>query len=800
MRNILKMYRPASWWGARWRDALPAGNGRIGAAVYGSVSNEIIMLSHELLWHNSITDDLPDVSASLGEVRALLESHQPEKAAEVYTDAFASRGYEPVIGEPFPLGDLKISRRAVSAFSEYERSLNMETGEITVKWLEGRNKFTRRLFVSRVDNIVVLELSSSLPGRISADFSLGFHDTEGFPDSKLEAAAVPGNIETFSADGFLYFSAVNDDGRDYGAVTRCIYFGGNSFFESGRCRVQNADSVLLLTSLFTGGVRSKAWAENKGKLMQLPGEYQYLFKRHAEEHGKLFRGVSIELDSEEEGLTDASNEELLLQAYRGNLTRTLAEKMWMFGRYLLISGAYEKGLPLPLHGLWTGEWNPYWGFNMVNENLQMIYWQTLQGNLMPLVLPVFDYFENLMDDFRENARKLFGCRGIFIPAPTAPDSGLLKTLSPHIIYWTGGAGWIAELYFDYYQFTGDRTFLENRALPFLLESARFYEDFFTLGDDGFFISSPSVSPENNPGNYWNGDGMCEEMETTINASMDFSIAREVFTHLLETLKLLEAEQSEQDYWKQLLEKIPGYQVNEEGVLKEWLHPDFKDNYHHRHLSHAYPVFPGTDLIEEDNPILYRAFVKAAEKRLEIGLGEQSSWSLTHLANTFARMGKGEKALDVLGIFSRTAVVDTLFSMGNDWRGMGTSVSIPWAPFQIDANMGFTSAVQEMLLYSRPGMIKLLPALPAQWLKGSFQNMFCRGQIKVSLKWDFANCLITGTFLAASDIKITVKFPAVIERLEGLQTSESSFGFCYREVSLAGGKSVSFKAELSEACC
>ncbi len=793
-KNLLKIYHPSSWWGAGWRDALLAGNGRIGAAVYGAVANETVMLSHEHLWHNSVSPELPDVSNSLKDVRALLNSHRPEEAAEVYPSALKSRGYEPVIGEPFPLGDLKISQRAGSAFRNYERTLNMETGEISVEWLDGQNKFTRRLFVSRTENVVVLELSASVPGSVTAGVTLDLHKPDVFLSPGAGQNSIPGDVEKRGRDGFLFLGAVNDDGRDFGSVLRCISFGGSISYEGETLNVLNADRVLLVTALFVNGEREREWEQNQKMLMDLSCEYQELFSGHSSEHGRLFHGVSINLNPEEE-FSNSSNEELLLHAYRGNLTRTLAEKMWAFGRYLLISGTYDKGLPLPLHGLWTGEWNPFWGFNMVNENLQMIYWQAFQGNLPSLILPVFDYFESLIEDFKENARKIYGCRGIFIPAPTAPDSGLLKSVVPHIIHWTGGAGWIAQLYFDYYLFTGDLEFLESRALPFILESARFYEDFFTVGEDGFFISSPSNSPENTPGNYWDGDGMSEKMETTINASMDFSIAGEVFRHLITVIGLLGGDQVEAAHWESLLERIPGYEINEDGAVKEWLHPDFNDNYHHRHFSHIYPVFPGTELIEEDDSGLFGAFVTAAEKRMEEGLGEQSAWSLTHMANTFARMGEGEKALDSLGIFCRTAVVDTLFSMGNDWRNMGTSVDIPWAPFQIDANMGFTSAVQEMLLFSRPGMIKLLPALPDQWSKGSFRNMLCRGGVEVSIEWDLDQRFITGTFLSSSDQNITVKFPGKVENLEGPEEASSSLGLCYREILLSKGEPVLFQAEL-----
>ncbi|HML45612.1 MAG TPA: glycoside hydrolase family 95 protein, partial [Clostridia bacterium] len=184
------------------------------------------------------------------------------------------------------------------------------------------------------------------------------------------------------------------------------------------------------------------------------------------------------------------------------------------------------GLPCPLLGLWHGDYKAMWSFNMLNENLQMIYWTALSGNMPELLLAVFDYFESMMDDFRENARKLFGCRGIYIPAVTTPHVGIIQCISRHILNWTAGAGWLAQHYYDYYRYTQDERFLKERALPFLREVALFYEDFFTLDENGYYESAPSVSPENTPGNYADR-GDSAYFEVTMNATMDFAVAKEV---------------------------------------------------------------------------------------------------------------------------------------------------------------------------------------------------------------------------------------------------------------------------------
>ncbi|MEC0371666.1 glycosyl hydrolase family 95 catalytic domain-containing protein [Paenibacillus chibensis] len=747
----LKLRTPSSWWGAGWREALPTGSGTVGAAVYGAVHRETVMLTHGDLWWQSATPDLPDVSGRLPEMRRLMLEGREAEAEPILVDELRRQGYEPAMAVPLPLCDLTIVSAVNEGFKHYSRELDMQTGEVTVRWKDRGAAFERALFASRPEDMIVMALRGEKRGMLQARLSLGLHDPADVkrPPGRPEAP-LPAEAESGSDGVYLWYAARSDDGSDFGAVARVIPAGGRLTAEGNETVISGADEALVLLRMFVHGSREKEWQRLTAELAAEERSYKELLASHVLAHGQLFERTLLDLGAEGRG---RSNEELLLEAYQGEAPLAMLEKMWAYGRYLLISSSREGGSPCHLYGLWCGEYRGFWAFNMANENLQMIYWQALSGRMPELLLPVFDYVERLLDDFRLNARHIYGCRGIFIPAPTAPDSGLLKTLAPHIVHWTGAAGWIAQHYYDYYLYTRDREFLRNRALPFLREVALFYEDFFITGEDGQLISCPSNSPENKLGNGTGGP-----KGTTVNATMDFAIAKEVLSRLVAGAGEEGLYPEEVPVWKELLSRIPGYQLNEDGAVREWMHSPYGDEYHHRHQSHLYPMFPGKEITRDKDPELFQAFLTAVKKRLVVGLKEQTGWSLAHMSNLYARLGEGNLALECLDLLSRSAVMNNFFTLHNDWRNMGIGLSMDWAPFQIDANMGFTAAVQEMLLYSEPGLIRILPALPDRWRRGRAHGLLACGNIEVDVDWNREKEALTVMLKTVSSQRVTLKLP------------------------------------------
>ncbi|TMV44731.1 glycoside hydrolase family 95 protein [Paenibacillus mesophilus] len=755
-RNRLEMRRPSSWWGGLWREALPSGNGIVGAAVYGGVRAETVLINHAELWHAGLKGQLPDVSSALPDIRRRMREGSYMEAKTALTEALAEREYESKREVPLPLCDIKLTMSAPEAFRRYRRSLDMETGEVSIRWESAGASYERVLFVSRRDDMIVYELRASGDGgTIEAEIGLMPHDKAD--SSPSIPPYVESSAETMADGEYLYYSATNDDGCDFGAVLRIIPNGGQVVCSGGKAAISGTDRVLLLIQVFMRGDRAKDWPRLAQRLGSVAFSYEELLERHASLHRPLFLSAEIRLGREE---AERSNEELLLDAYEGEgLPPGLAEKMWQFGRYLFISATRADGMPVPLYGLWGGEYRLMWSHFMANENIQMMYWHASVGGLSELVPALFRYYEGMIDVFRDNARKLYGCRGIFIPAGTTPKVGTPFQTVPVILYWTGAAGWLAQHFYEYGLFTGDRTYLKERALPFMREAALFYKDFFEEGEDGYYRSYPSVSPENTPANFFppGPKPLAHPMPCTINATLDFAIAKELLTNLIEGSREAGVYGEELGGWEAMLRRIPPYEINDDGAVKEWMHPHFEDNYRHRHISHSYPLFPGKEITRQSDSVLFEAFGTAIGKRLVIGIGDQTAWSLAHLANLYARMEEGDRALECLELLARSCLLGNLYTVHNDWRSMGVTLPDRKAPVQLDGNMGWVSAVQEMLLYVSPKLVKLLPALPAAWSNGAVRGLrFCAGSI--SLEWDAEHGTFAASLHAERDASFRVKTP------------------------------------------
>ena len=328
------------------------------------------------------------------------------------------------------------------------------------------------------------------------------------------------------------------------------------------------------------------------------------------------------------------------------------------------------------------------------------------------------------------------------------------------------------------------------------ESALFYEDFMVYDSNGKLKSYPSNSPENYPDGDFEG---AKQISVAINSTMDFALLKELLTNLISSAKKLGIDKEKQEDWAKMLSAIPEYEINEDGAIKEWLHPNFKDNYHHRHQSHIYPLFPGFEVNEENNPELFEAMRVAVNKRLVIGLKSQTGWSLAHMANIFARLNDGEGAKECLDLLVRFCTGANLYTYHNDWRNMGVTLKYMHAghaPYQVDANMGFVSAVYEMLLYSDSDKIKLLPALPHELASGRIEHIQARGGFDVSIFWTENRVKVRIKSLLGKSVNVGLKGFTLSTTSDKL--SSSKYGESYKLLTLAVGEEIELDYKAIEA--
>jgi alpha-L-fucosidase 2 len=753
-KNRLVLKTPAGWYGDPWHEALPVGNGNVGAGVYGAVKDETILINHGDLWHWGRTCAVPDVSGSLAKMRELIGRGEYKAADRISAQALIDAGHNALMYKPCPVGNIKIRMHEETPFKKYRRALDMEKGEVTVTWRQDGVTFSRKTFVSRTDDLIVCEISST-GGRTGADIFLQLHETFS-PDMQRMRKETEGLVDTIADGACLYYAVRNDDGTDFGMVSQVRISGGSlEAGASAKIAVKDASRILILTRVFVKGRREDCFVRLEHELNQIAGDYDSLLERHAKVHSPLYHSAELSLS---EGGFDRSNEELLLDAYEEKASAVLLEKLWRFARHLLISGTREDTRPFPLYGLWGGRYELGWSHNMANINLQMMYWHAMAGGQSSLFKAVIRYYCDLMPGFRENAKNIFGCKGIFVPAGTTPGLGVVSQLVPVIVNWIGGAGWLSQHFYEYWLYTNDEKLLKESILPFMLEAAEFYKDYLIMGADGFYQVVPSVSPENTPKNLNNPavQQLGHANATVKNATMDFAIIKELFTHLISISKKTGLVGDKVPEWEEILSHIPAYQINADGAVKEWMANDLEDNYYHRHLSHLYPVFPGREVTAESDPRLLTAFQRAVEKRI---LGAQTGWSFVYMACMQARFSDGEKAVACLDNMCRSCLTNSFFTLHNDWRNMGLTLDIKgWTPVQLDAVMGLANAIQEMLLFVSEERLKLLPACPARLSKGSVERLrFHTGQI--SFRWDLEQGALHGTISSTRETDLTIQLPS-----------------------------------------
>ncbi len=761
----------------RWEDAIPTGNGPLGAMVFGHIVQDWVLINHHRCWLEKPRSELPNLAPHLPDIRRLQSEGRWDEAAKVFPSILQGVNYRCETADYHPLGEIWIHHHDIAVTRDYRSSLDLKTGEVVVDWTMKERRYERRLFVSRADDVVALTVDGWEPGALHMACRLRPHGVEGVTDygsGRIPHRETP-PLTWDARQGNDWHAHIGRyaDGREFGAVLKSVPVGGgdtcsDEYWGGPWTGVKNAQSVLVLVKCWYDESAESAIPRLLKELASLPADYQTLLQRHRAVHEPLIDTFTFDLGAPEADRNKPNNV-LTQEAFEGNVSNALVERMVAGQRHLLVSAAREDSWPANLQGRWNGDYRPAWHSDYHNDiNVQMTYWPAPQTGLAHLIEPLADYYFQFLDEYRFNARQLFGCRGICLPISMGTHG---QVRHGDFVHWTAGAGWMAQHWWEHWLVTGDREFLRTRTLPWLQETAAFYLDFVEVRD-GVAHFSPSISPENSP----EGRPM-----TVADATMDIAVCREVLCNVLEALRVLEVTDPEEARYRQLLATLPDYQINPEGGLREWMHPDLTDMQNHRHLSHLYGLFPGWEINPEDTPEIYNQAARALELR-QNELSSMAGWSFSFMANLWARSGQGERALENLEFLLRGCTKPNLLSWGNDWRAQGLSMfwgqgGLP--PFQIEAGMGFVSAVCEMLVGSRPGFIRLLPALPKAWPHGSVQGITTRCGIRVDMSWSQNGRVLSVKLSSRTPQTVTLHLPKHYQ--PSVRTIEIRSGFISLEL-------------------
>ncbi|GAA3576096.1 glycoside hydrolase family 95 protein [Snuella lapsa] len=739
----IEQYSDVLWYeqpAKTWMQALPVGNGRLGAMVFGDPQHERIQLNEDSMWPGG-----PDWGDSQGSkedlelLRGLLKKGEAHEVDKLIVERFS---YKSVLRSHQTMGDLYIDFPKQKNVENYKRSLSLDEAVALVDYTADGVAYSQKVFASAADDVLVIALETE--ANEGMDFNLRLdrpedngHKTVMVSNPSEHEISMKGMVTQYGGKKMNEPFPI-DYGVKFETRLKVKNSSGSVEAKDGMLVLKGVKKAILIVAGSTSFYHEDYVTQNDNILAKVDAKsLEALLDGHKKEYKQYYDRVRLDLG--DRALDSIPTDKRLARIKEGHDDTDLAAKLFKYGRYLLISSSRPGTNPANLQGIWNHHIQAPWNADYhLNINLQMNYWPAELTNLSEMHEPLLDFSDRLLERGKITAKDQYGMDGAMMHHATdlwAP--AWMRAARPYWGSWIHGGGWLAQHYWEHYSFTKDEAFLRERAYPYMKAIAQFYTNWLVWDEDvKKWVSTPETSPENS---YTAKDG--KPAAISYGAAMGHQIINEVFDHVLKAAEVLNIDN---DFTKEVKSKkdnlFPGVVVGKDGRILEWNDDYDEPEKGHRHMSHLYALHPSTQITEADTEA-FKAAQKTIDFRLQHG-GAGTGWSRAWMINFNARLLDPAAAEDNIRKFFQISIADNLFD--------------EHPPFQIDGNFGYTAGVAELLLQSHEGFLRLLPALPSNWETGNVSGLKARGNVEVDMVWE-AGVLKKVGLLSKGDQKVSIKY-------------------------------------------